>query len=192
LADHQDPTPEITMCCTTPTATGAFASTVHVAEPQRSAATATRVSSSVYGVSAQAVQRWLVAGGIERRSPGAPRARGGEDPVALYVAGWSAPAMAERLGCSPSMIYRRLDAAGVARRTVELSISRRELIDALETGMAAPAIAAQAGVSVSCVSRALDREQLVTRTQATRQARRRRHPELYADDNVSVSGNAQH
>jgi hypothetical protein len=35
----------------------------------------------------------------------------------------------------------------------------------------------------------------MTRTQATRQARRRRHPELYADEptaaNVSVSGNAQ-
>lgn len=106
-----------------------------------------------YGVSAQAVQRWLIAGGIERRPPGAPRARGVEDPVALYVAGWSAPAIAERLGCSPSTIYRRLDAAGVARRTVEHppSISRRELIDALETGMAAPAIAARAGVSVSCV-----------------------------------------
>jgi transposase len=149
-----------------------------------------------YGVSAQAVQRWLVAGGIERRPPGAPRARGVEDPVALYVAGWSAPAIAAQLGCSPSTIYRRLDAAGVARRTVEPSISRFELIDALETGMAAPAIAARAGVSVSCVCRALDREQLVTRTQATRQARRRRHRELYADEpiaaNMSVGGNAQH
>lgn len=149
-----------------------------------------------YGVSAQAVQRWLVAGGIERRSPGAPRANGVEDPVALYVGGWSAPAIAERLRCSPSTIYRRLDAAGVARRTVEPSISRRELVDALETGVAAPAIAARAGVSVSCVCRALDHEQLMTRTQATRQARRRRHPELYADEptaaNASVSGNAQH
>jgi hypothetical protein len=61
--------------------------------------------------------------------------------------------------------------------------------------MAAPAIAARLGVSVSCVCRALAREQLMTRAQATRQARRRRHPELYADEptaaNVSVSGNAQ-
>jgi transposase-like protein len=149
-----------------------------------------------YGVSAQAVQRWLIAGGIERRPPGAPRVRGVEDPVALYVAGWSAPVIAERLGCSPSTIYRRLDAAGVARQTVEPSISRHELIKALETGMAAPAIAARAGVSVSCVCRALDHEQLMTRTQATRQAHRRRHPELYADrtdsPNGSVSGNAQH
>jgi AraC-like DNA-binding protein len=148
------------------------------------------------GASAQAVQRWLIAGGIERRPGGAPRARGVEDPVAMKVAGWSAPAIAERLGCSPSTIYRRLDAAGVARRTVEPSISRREVIDALEAGMAAPAIAARAGVSVSCVWRALDREQLMTRTQAARQSRRRRQPALYADEptaaNVSVNGNAQH
>jgi transposase len=114
----------------------------------------------------------------------------------LYVAGWSAPAIAERLRCSPSTNYRRLDAAGVARRTVEPSIGQPELIDALEAGMAAPAIAARAGVSVSCACRALDREQLMTRTQATRQARRRRPPELDADEptaaSVSVSGNAQH
>ncbi len=147
-----------------------------------------------YGVSAQTVRRWLIAGGIERRPPGAPPAAGHEDPVPLYVAGCSAPAIAERLGCSPSTIYRRLDAAGVARRTVKPSVSRHELIEALEAGMAAPAIAARLGVSVSCGCRALAREQLMTRTQATRQARRRRHPEL-ADEptaaNVSVSGNAQ-
>jgi transposase-like protein len=148
-----------------------------------------------YGVSAQAVRRWLIAGGIERRRPGAPPAVGHEDPVPLYVAGWCAPAIAERLGCSPSTIYRRLDAAGVARRTVKPSVGRHELIEALEAGMAAPAIAGRLGVSVSCVCRALAREQLMTRTQATRHARRRRHPELYADEpaaaNVSVSGNAQ-
>ena len=144
-----------------------------------------------YVVSAQAVRRWLIAGGIERRPPAA----GHEDPVPLYVAGRSAPAIAEWLGWSPSAIYRRLDAAGVARRTVKPSVSRHELIEALEAGMAAPAIAARLGVSVSCVCRALAREQLMTRTQATRQARRRRHPELHADEptaaNVSVSGNAQ-
>jgi transposase-like protein len=134
-----------------------------------------------YGVSAHAVQRWLIAARIEPRPPGAPPAARDEDPVALYVAGWSAPAIAERLGCSPSTIYRRLDAAGVARRPVEASISRHELIEALEAGMAAPAIAAQAEVSVFCVCRALDREQLMTLTQATRQARRRRHPEFCAD-----------
>jgi hypothetical protein len=42
---------------------------------------------------------------------------------------------------------------------------------------------------------ALRNARLMTRTQATRQARRRRYPELYADEpkpaNVSVSGNAQ-
>jgi hypothetical protein len=37
------------------------------------------------------------------------------DPVALYRAGLSTPAIADRLGCSPSTIYQRLDAAGVAR-----------------------------------------------------------------------------
>jgi transposase len=146
-------------------------------------------------VSAQAVHRWLVAAGIDRRPPGGSPAAGGDDPVALYMAGWSAPALAERLGCSPSTIYRRPDAAGVARRTVAPSISRRELIEALEAGMSPPEIAAMHGVSVSCVCRALDREQLMTSTQATRQRRRRLHPQLYADvlpaANVSVSGNAR-
>jgi transposase len=65
-----------------------------------------------YGVSAQAVHRWLVAAGIDRRPSGARVAARGDDLVALYLAGWSAPAIAERLGCSPSTIYRRLDAAG--------------------------------------------------------------------------------
>jgi transposase len=148
-----------------------------------------------YGVSAQVVRLWLIGGGIERRPRGAPPAAGHEDPVPLYVAGWSAPAIAERLGGSPSTIYRRLDVAGVARRTVKPIVSRNELIEALEAGMAAPAIAARLGVSVSCVCRGLAREQLMTRTQAARQARRHRQPELYADGptatNVSVSGNAQ-
>jgi transposase len=111
-----------------------------------------------YGVSAQAVRGWLIAGGIERRPLGAPPAAGHEDPVPLYMAGWSARAIAERLACSPSTVYRRLDAAGVARRTVKPSVSRHELIEALEAGMAAPAIAARLGVSVSCLCRALARD----------------------------------
>lgn len=107
-----------------------------------------------YGVSAQAVRGWLIAGGIERRPLGAPPAAGHEDPVPLYMAGWSARAIAERLACSPSTVYRRLDAAGVARRTVKPSVSRHELIEALEAGMAAPAIAARLGMSVSaCAER---------------------------------------
>ena len=149
-----------------------------------------------YGVSAQAVQRWLIAEGIERRRPGTPPAAAGDqDPTVLYLAGWSAPSIAKRLGCSPSTIYRRLDGEGVAGRSIQPAVGRHELVEALEMGLAAPAIAAQLGVSVSCVCRALAREQLMTRTQATRHARRRRHPELYPDApavaNVSVSGNAQ-
>lgn len=145
-------------------------------------------------VSAQAIHRWLVAAGIDRRRPGGDAAAGGDDPVALYLAGWSAPAIAELLGCSSSTIYRRLDAACVARRTVTPSISRHELIEALKAAMSAPEIAALFGVSVSCVCRALAREQLMTSTQATREPRRLRHPELYAElppaASVSVSGNA--
>jgi transposase-like protein len=76
------------------------------------------------GVSAQAVHRWLVAAGIDRCPSRGRPAAGGADLVDLYQAGWSAPAS------SPSTIYRRLDVAGVARRTVTPSISRPDLIDA--------------------------------------------------------------
>jgi transposase len=147
-----------------------------------------------YEVSAQAMHRWLVAAGINRR-PSSPPAGRGEDPIVLYRAGLSAPAIAEQLGCSPSTVYRRLDAVGVARRSVTPRIRRQQLIDALDAGMSAPAIAATYGVSVSCVCRALAREQLMTNRQAARQRRRLRYPELYLDTaatgaNVNVSGNA--
>jgi hypothetical protein len=63
------------------------------------------------------VHGWLIAAGVDRRPPGASAVGGdGEDPVVLYRAGWSAPVIADRVGCSPSSIYRRLEAAGVYRR----------------------------------------------------------------------------
>jgi len=148
-----------------------------------------------YGVSARAEHGWLIAAGIDRRPPGAgPVACDGDDPIALYQAGSSAPAIADRLGCSPSTIYRRLGAAGLARRRVSPRVSRQDLIEALDGGLSAPEIAAALGVSVSCAWRALAREQLVTNTQAARRRRRLRYPELYRSPtpqaaNVSVSGN---
>jgi transposase len=70
-----------------------------------------------YGVTTRAVRGWLVAAGIDRRPGGGDQVDcDGDELVALYGAGWSAPTIADRVGCSPSMIYRRLDAAGIARR----------------------------------------------------------------------------
>jgi hypothetical protein len=61
-------------------------------------------------VSRRAVHGWLLASGIERRPSGAgPVACDGDDPAALYRAGWSAPAIAERVGCSPSTISANAD-----------------------------------------------------------------------------------
>jgi hypothetical protein len=104
--------------------------------------------------------------------------------------------IADRVGCSPSTIYRRLEAAGVYRRPASPRVSRRDLIKALDRGQSAPDIADALGVSVSCECRALAREQLMTRGQAFKQRRRLRFPELHPEAtppaaNVSVSGNAQ-
>jgi predicted DNA-binding protein YlxM (UPF0122 family) len=62
-----------------------------------------------YGVSTRAVRDW-------------------------YRAGWSAPAIADHMGCSPSTIYRRLDAAGIARRSARPALSREDLLKGLERG----------------------------------------------------------
>jgi hypothetical protein len=85
----------------------------------------------------------------------------GDELVALYGAGWSAPAIADHLGCSPSPIYRRLDAAGIARRPPPSALSREDLIKGLERGWSVPQLAAAHAVSVSCVCRALTRENLM-------------------------------
>jgi hypothetical protein len=138
----------------------------------------------------------LVAAGIDRRPSGTGRVDcDGEGLAALYGAG-SAPAIADLMGCSPSSIYRRLAAAGIARRPARRALSRQDLIAGLERGWSAPEIAAAHAVSVSCVCRALDRENLVTAAQAMKQQMRLRYPEYYASPvpspaNVSVSGNAQ-
>jgi transposase len=126
----------------------------------------------LYGVSARAVRGWLIAAGIDRRRPGAaPVDCTDRECVELYQAGWSAPDIAYRLGCSSATVYRCLDAAGVPRRRVTPRISRQELVAALDRGLSAPAIAAAVGVSVSCVCRALTREGLVTVSQAAKQRR---------------------
>src|SRR5918993_4492537 len=69
--------------------------------------------------------------------------------MALYQARWSAPAIADRHGCSPSTIDQRLNVAGVARRPVSPRVSRPDLIEALDRGLPAPEIAAALGVSLS-------------------------------------------
>jgi hypothetical protein len=123
----------------------------------------------------------LVAAGIDLRPSGTARVDcDGDEFVALYRAGWSAPAIADRVGCSPSTIYRRLAAAGIARRPARRALSRQDLIAGLERGWSAPEIAAAHAVSVSCVCRALDRESLVTAAQALKQQMRLRYPEYYA------------
>jgi transposase len=139
----------------------------------------------------------LVAAGIDRRPGGAGRVDcDGDELVALYGAGWSAPAIADHMGCSSSTIYRPLDAAGVARRPARRALSRQDLMVGLERGRSAPEIAAAHAVSVSCVCRALARENLMTAAQARKQQMRLRYPEHFASPipspaNVSVSGNSQ-
>jgi AraC-like DNA-binding protein len=148
-------------------------------------------------VTTRAVRGWLVAADIDRRPGGGDQVDcDGDEVVAMYGAGWSAPAIADHVGCSPSTIYRRLDAAGIARRPAEPALSRQDLIAGLERGWSAPEIAAAHAVSVSCVCRALARESLMTAAQALKQRMRLRYPKYYASPvpspaNVSVSRNAQ-
>jgi hypothetical protein len=144
------------------------------------------------GVTTRAVRRWLVGSDIDRRPGGVDRVDcDGGELVALYAAGWSAPAIADHvrraglrvpganglMGCSPSTVYRRLDAAGIARRPARRALSREDLIAGLGRGWSAPEIAAAHAVSVSCVCRALARENLVTAAQAIKHQMRVRYPE---------------
>jgi hypothetical protein len=149
------------------------------------------------GVTTRAVRVWLVAAGIDRRPSGtAGVACDGDELVALYRAGWSAPAIADLMGCSSSTIYRRLAAAGIARRPPRRALSRQDLIAGLERGWSAPEIATAHAVSMSCVCRALDRENLMTAAQAIKQQIRLRYPKYYARPvpspaNASVSGTSR-
>jgi transposase len=149
------------------------------------------------GVTTRAVRGWLVAAGIDRRPSGtAGVACDGDELVALYRAGWSAPAIADLMGCSSSTIYRRLAAAGIARRPPRRALSRQDLIAGLERGWSAPEIATAHAVSMSCVCRALDRENLMTAAQAIKQQIRLRYPKYYARPvpspaNASVSGTSR-
>jgi hypothetical protein len=60
------------------------------------------------------------------------------------------------------IIYRRLAAAGIARRPARPALRRQDLIAGLEREWSAPEIAVARAVSVSCVCRALDGENLLT------------------------------
>ena len=68
----------------------------------------------------------------------------------VMVASWSRcmepggrrPAIADHVGCSPSTVYRRLDAAGIARRPARPALSREDLIKGLERVWSAPQLAA--------------------------------------------------
>jgi len=126
----------------------------------------------------------VIHAGIDRRRA-APRPAPAphNECVELYQAGWSAPDIAYHLGCSSATVYRRLEAAGTARRHATPRVSRVELVAGLERGLSAPAIAARLGVSTSCVCRALAREGLMTASQASKYRRFRRA----AQDNPETS-----
>jgi transposase len=148
-----------------------------------------------YGVTPRAVRGWLVAVDIDRRPGRVDRVDcDGGELVALYGAGWSAPAIADHVGCSPSTVYRRLDSAGIARRPARPALSREDLMKGLERGWSAPQLAAAHAVSVSCVCRALARENLMTTAQAIKQQMRVRYPDYYggpAPSPANVSGNSR-
>jgi transposase len=128
---------------------------------------------------------WLIHAGIDRRRAAPRPARAPHyECVELYQAGWSAPDIAYHLGCSSATVYRRLEAAGTARRHVTSRVSRVELVAGLERGLSAPAIAARLGVSTSCVCRALAREGLMTASQASKYRRALRRA---AQDNPETS-----
>lgn len=123
-----------------------------------------------FGVSAQAVRRWLLDARIPLRRPGAPApCWTTADLVAGYQAGASAGHVAQNLGCSTASVYRALDDAGIARRPVLPGIGREALIEGLDRGLSAPEIAAAHSVSVTCVCRALARHGLATPRQTARQ-----------------------
>jgi transposase-like protein len=72
-----------------------------------------------WGVAAQTVGNWLVAAGVPRGASAAtPRNDIRDDQIVrLYTeAGCTAAQIAERLGCSTSLVYFRLARHGVARR----------------------------------------------------------------------------
>lgn len=121
-----------------------------------------------FSVTPQAVREWLIAAGIPRRPGGAPTPTVESGRlVELYSQGLSGPEVAARLGCSSATVYRRLAAAGIARRTGP-AVDRQQLIEALAAGLSGPEIADTFGVSIAAVVRALHREGLETATQAAR------------------------
>jgi DNA-binding NarL/FixJ family response regulator len=77
------------------------------------------------------------------------------------------------LACSTATVYRRLEAAGVARRRPRPSVDRLALLEALDAGLSGADIAARLEVSVSAVCRALAREGLRTLSQTKRAPGRR-------------------
>jgi hypothetical protein len=82
------------------------------------------------------VRRWLVHAGIDRRrSAPRPAPAPHNECVELHQAGWSAPEIAYHLGCSSVTVFRRLEAAGTARRHVTGRVSRVELVAGLERGL---------------------------------------------------------
>ena len=128
-------------------------------------------------MSPQAVRGWLDGAGVPRRGhQGRTSSADSADVVALYRRGWSGPHIAARSGCSTATVYRRLEAAGVARRRPRPAVDRPGLLEALDAGLSAPDIAARFDVSVSAVCRALAREGLRTLSQT----KRRQAAEHYA------------
>jgi hypothetical protein len=83
-----------------------------------------------HGVSTQTVRSWLIHAGIDRRrSAPEPAPAPHNERVEQYQADWSAPDIAYHLGCSSATVYRRLEAAGAARRHVTSRVSRLDRVD---------------------------------------------------------------
>ena len=60
---------------------------------------------------------WLDGAGVRGRGHEGPTSPANSaDVVALYGRGWSGLRVATRSACSKAAVYRRLEAAGVARR----------------------------------------------------------------------------
>ena len=124
---------------------------------------------TMYGVSKQAVRRWMVLDDSPLRPPASPCDVDIDEIAARYEAGLSVRAVAELTGTGPVPIVRALNAAGVARRSTRSRLTRELLAGAIEEGLNAAEIAYRNGVSITTVCRALLRHDLQTPAQQARQ-----------------------
>jgi hypothetical protein len=132
-------------------------------------------------VTAQAVAGWLRHHNIDARPARTPPV----DPDAKaiingYQAGLSGPQLADLHNCSTGSVYRCLDTASIPRRPPTRTLTRQDLLDALNRHSTAAQIAEQHDLSVSTVCRALRQEGLEADRQTSRRRSAQRHAELLA------------